>query len=289
MTRVAVWVAGARPRTLPAAVSPVLVGSGVAIAVDSFRPVPALLCLLISLALQVGVNYANDYSDGLRGTDTVRVGPARLVGQGLANPADVRTAAVIALGSACGFGALLIALSGQWWLAPVGASAVAAAWLYTGGPRPYGYAGLGELMVLVYFGLVAVIGTTVVQTGRWEPLALLAALPIGLLASAILMANNIRDIPTDIDSGKRTVAVRLGSRGARILYIITVAAAFALIVPIATVRPWALLALVSLPLAVPALQAIAAGPSTQLAGVSATGRLHLAFGILLALGCALGD
>jgi len=289
MTGVAIWVAGARPRTLPAAVSPVLVGTGVAIAADSFRPLPALLCLLISLALQVGVNYANDYSDGVRGTDTVRVGPARLVGQGLATPAAVRAAAVIALGGAGVLGVVLLALTGQWWLLPVGVSAVIAAWLYTGGPRPYGYTGLGEVMVLLYFGLVAVIGTTVVQTGRWEPLAMLAALPIGLLASAILMANNIRDIPTDTDSGKRTLAVRLGPRRARILFIATLGSAFTLVVPIALVRPWAMLAVLSLPLAVPAVRAITADQPARLArALPAMGRLHLGFGILLALGCALG-
>jgi len=282
----AVWLAGARPRTLPAAIVPVLVGSGVVAGFGAFAPGPALLCLALSIALQVGVNYANDYSDGIRGTDAERTGPARLVGQHLATPRAVRTAAVLALAVAALLGVVLVLLTRQWWLLPVGASALPAAWLYTGGPRPYGYAGLGEVMVLLYFGLVAVIGTAVAQSGRWEPVAALAALPVGLLASAILMANNIRDRAGDAAAGKRTLAVRLGQQRSATIFIATIGLAFLLLAPLAASRPWSLLALASLPAALPAVRAIRAGGLPS--GLPATARLHLLFGILLAAGLAAG-
>jgi len=232
------------------------------------------------------VNYANDYSDGIRGTDAERTGPARLVGQHLATPRAVRTAAVLALAVAALLGVVLVLLTRQWWLLPVGASALPAAWLYTGGPRPYGYAGLGEVMVLLYFGLVAVIGTAVAQSGRWEPVAALAALPVGLLASAILMANNIRDRAGDAAAGKRTLAVRLGQQRSATVFIATIGLAFLLLAPLAASRPWSLLALASLPAALPAVRAIRAGGLPS--GLPATARLHLLFGILLAAGLAAG-
>ena len=196
------WFAGARPRTLPAAVSPVLAGTGVAAyagAWEDWQSVwwKALLALVVSLALQVAVNYANDYSDGIRGTDDDRVGPMRLVGSGAATPGAVKRAAFLAFGVA-GVAGLVLAATTAWWLVALGLLCIAAAWYYTGGSTPYGYLGLGEVMVFVFFGLVAVIGTTYVQTETWEWAALYAAVGIGALACAILVANNLRDIPTDV-------------------------------------------------------------------------------------------
>jgi len=217
MASVGQWVAGARPRTLPAALSPVLVGSGAAAAADGFVPGKALLALLLALGLQVGVNFANDYSDGVRGTDTDRVGPSRLVGSGVAAPAAVRRAAVASLGVAAIAGFALAATS-SWVLLGIGAAALVAAWTYTGGPHPYGYRGWGEVAVFVFFGLVAVLGTTYAQLGRVTPASILAAVGVGALACAILVANNLRDIPTDAAVGKRTLAVLLGDRRTRGLY-----------------------------------------------------------------------
>ena len=263
MTTPAQWLAGARPRTLPAAVAPVLAGTGVA-AYDA-SPVwwKALLALVVSLALQVGVNYANDYSDGIRGTDDERVGPLRLVGSGLASPRSVKLAAFASFGVAAVAG-LVLAASTAWWLVAVGLLAILAAWFYTGGSTPYGYRGLGELMVFVFFGLVAVMGTTYVQTGTFAaPSALpsmYAAIGVGALACAILVANNLRDIPTDREAGKRTLAVVLGEERTRHLFtFLLAAAAVALVgVALATSR-WALLGSVSAVAAVPALRAVSAG------------------------------
>ena len=208
------WLAGARPRTLPAAVAPVLAGTGVAAYVDGAVWWKALLALVVSLALQVGVNYANDYSDGIRGTDADRVGPMRLVGSGTASPGAVKAAAFAAFGVAAVAG-LVLAATTAWWLVAVGLVCVLAAWFYTGGSRPYGYLGLGEVMVFVFFGLVAVVGTTYVQTETFEWAALYAAVGVGALACAILVANNLRDIPTDVEAGKRTLAVKLGAERTR--------------------------------------------------------------------------
>ena len=210
MATPAQWLAGARPRTLPAAISPVLAGTGVAAYVDDAVWWKALLALVVSLALQVAVNYANDYSDGIRGTDADRVGPMRLVGSGVASPGSVKRAAFLAFGVA-GVAGLVLAASTAWWLVAVGLVSVLAAWFYTGGSRPYGYLGLGEVMVFVFFGLVAVVGTTYVQTETFELPALYAAVGVGALACAILVVNNLRDIPTDTLAGKRTLAVVLGA------------------------------------------------------------------------------
>lgn len=212
------WIAGTRPKTLPAAVAPVLVGTAIAEFEGSFRPVIALLALVVSLALQVGVNYANDYSDGIRGTDENRVGPVRLVGQKLATPDEVRRAAFIAFGVSALAGLGMVLLSQFWLLIPIGLSAIAAAWFYTGGSKPYGYAGYGEAFVFVFFGLVAVAGTSASQTGQITLLSLLGGVACGALSTAILVANNLRDIPTDALSGKRTLAVRLGDAKTRELY-----------------------------------------------------------------------
>ncbi len=227
MATAAEWVQGARPRTLPAAVAPVLAGTGVAAYVDGAVAWKALLALVVSLALQVGVNYANDYSDGIRGTDDVRVGPLRLVGSGLAAPAAVKRAAFLSFGVA-GAAGLVLAATTAWWLLAVGIVSVVAAWFYTGGSSPYGYLGLGEVMVFVFFGLVAVVGTSYVQSQEWTPAAWWAGAGIGALACAILVVNNLRDIPTDTVAGKRTLAVRLGDATTRRLYLALVLLAAAL-------------------------------------------------------------
>jgi 1,4-dihydroxy-2-naphthoate octaprenyltransferase len=253
------WLAGARPRTLPAAVSPVLAGTGVAAYADASVWWKALLALVVSLALQVAVNYANDYSDGIRGTDDDRVGPMRLVGSGAATPAAVKRAAFAAFGVA-GAAGLVLAATTAWWLVAVGLVSVLAAWFYTGGSKPYGYLGLGEVMVFVFFGLVAVVGTTYVQTQSWEWPALYAAVGIGALACAILVVNNLRDIPTDTVVGKRTLAVVLGDRRTRVLYLALVVLAAAAVVAVAAVTTWwALAGLAFVVVTVPALRTVLGG------------------------------
>ena len=283
------WVAGARPRTLPAAISPVLAGTGAALYADGFVWWKALLALVVALALQVGVNYANDYSDGIRGTDADRVGPMRLVGSGTATPAAVKRAAFLAFGLAAVAG-LVLAASTAWWLVVVGALCMVAAWFYTGGPKPYGYLGLGEVMVFVFFGLVAVTGTAYVQTEDWQSAALLAAVGIGAIACAILVANNLRDIPTDRGSGKITLAVRLGDHRTRLLYVgLMVVALVALVGVALTSSAWALLALVY---AVPAARASAvvrsgAGGPALIPVLQQTGVAELLYGLGLLVGLAI--
>ena len=277
------WWAGARPRTLPAAVSPVLAGTAVAAHVDGLVVWKALLALVVSLALQVGVNYANDYSDGVRGTDDDRVGPMRLVGSGAAPASAVKQAAFAAFGVAAVAG-LVLAATTAWWLVAVGAVCVLAAWFYTGGEKPYGYLGLGEVMVFVFFGLVAVVGTTYVQTTTWEPAAVTAAIGIGALACAILVANNLRDIPTDTTSGKRTLAVRLGDPATRRLYVALVAAAAVAVVATAALTTWwALLGLGFLAPALTGLRTVlggATGPAL-VPVLQSTGLAELAWSVLV--------
>ncbi len=250
------WLEGARPRTLPAAVSPVLAGSGLAVYAHGFVWWKALLALVVALALQVGVNYANDYSDGVRGTDANRVGPLRLIGSGVAAPAQVKTAAGIAFLVACLAG-LVLAATTTWWLVAIGALAVGAAWFYTGGPRPYGYAGLGEASVFVFFGLVAVVGTTYVQTQALVDGVGWLGVGIGALACAILVANNLRDIGTDEVAGKRTLAVTLGDQRTRWLFAALHLTAYGCLVPLAvSVAWWALLGFLALPLSVRAVHQV---------------------------------
>jgi 1,4-dihydroxy-2-naphthoate octaprenyltransferase len=285
------WVLGARPRTLPASVVPVVVGSAVAGAGGGFIWWRALLAASVAVALQVGTNYANDYSDGIRGTDEVRVGPVRLVAGGLASARAVKLAALVAFGVA-GVAGLVLAATVSWWLLAVGAACIAAGWLYTGGPRPYGYAGLGEVFVFVFFGLVATVGTSYVQLDRLDGLEVIAAVPVGLLAVAMLVVNNLRDIPGDAATGKRTLAVRVGAPATRVMYCACLLVPLALAVAVAFVsggRPWALLALAAVPLAVPPARAVIAGATGRslIAVLGRTGRFQLAFGALLALGIAL--
>jgi 1,4-dihydroxy-2-naphthoate polyprenyltransferase len=282
------WVTGARPRTLPAAVVPVVVGSGVAFGYGRFSLWRAALALLVALALQVGVNYANDYSDGVRGTDEVRVGPVRLVGSGLAKPKHVLAAALGCFAIACVAGLVLAAVT-SWWLLLLGSAAVAAAWFYTGGSRPYGYRALGELSVFVFFGLAAVAGTAYVQmqTLTWLPFAASAA--IGLLACALLVINNLRDIPTDSETGKRTLAVVLGDQRTRILYIGCILVPFCVALVLAPARPLSLLALAALPLAFAPVREVREGATGRslIVALGQTGRLELAYGALLTLGLAI--
>ncbi len=287
MTATRDWVQGARPRTLPAAVVPVAVGSGVAAGYGDFIAWRAALALVVALALQVGVNYANDYSDGIRGTDEQRVGPVRLVGSKLASPRQVAGAA---LGSflVAGLAGLVLAAVVSWWLVLLGAAAIGAAWFYTGGSRPYGYRALGEVSVFAFFGVVAVAGTAFVQMDRLSWLAAAAAVPVGLLACALLVINNLRDIPTDESTGKRTLAVVLGDRRTRVLYSACLLVPFAVAVAMAPVAPLALLALAALPLAIgPVRQVLGSASGRSLIDVlGQTGRLQLAFGLLLTVGLA---
>ncbi len=311
------WVLGARPRTLPAAIVPVLVGTAAAHSLNrrsfgwvGYAPLAplrtglagsstadvwlrALGALVVALAIQVGTNYANDYSDGIRGTDDVRVGPLRLTASGLASPGAVKRAALACFGVA-GIVGLALAWATSWWILVVGAACLAAGWFYTGGPRPYGYAGLGELFVFVFFGLVATVGTYYVQTLRLdEPVVWFAAVLVGLLATALLLANNLRDIQTDAQTGKRTVAVRLGRRDAGWFYIGCV------VLPFAAVLVWALssvsqltvtdqtvvalLPLLALPLVVTPVKIVNSDATGRalLPVLAATGRLQLVFGVLL--------
>src|SRR6478735_4413465 len=292
------WIAGARPRTLPAAVVPVLVGTAAAAGMDGdtnalkglivWRFVAALV---VSLALQIGVNYANDYSDGIRGTDDERVGPMRLVASGVKRPGAVKRAAFLSFGVAAVAG-LALAATTSWWLIVVGLASIAAAWFYTGGPRPYGYAGFGELFVFVFFGVVATVGSAFVQIVRVTPLALGASVPVGLLAVALLVVNNLRDIPGDTVSGKRTLAVRLGDKRTRILYTVLMYLPF-VIVPVVAGLSGRPLAAASLFVVVfvnkPVLTVLQGAKGPALIPVlGATGRVQLLFGIVFAAGLFVG-
>jgi 1,4-dihydroxy-2-naphthoate polyprenyltransferase len=281
------WVAGARPRTLPASVVPVLVGTASAQAelrgdVNARRVAAALV---VSLALLIGTNYANDYSDGVRGTDDARVGPVRLVASGLAAPAAVRRAAFAAFGVAALAGLVLTVAVGPQLLV-VGGLSIAAGWFYTGGPRPYGYAGFGELFVFVFFGLVATAGSAYVQTSHLHGLDFLASVPVGLFAVALLVVNNLRDIPGDGVAGKRTLAVRLGDARTRVLYVGCLGIAFVGVAVVSVDRPGALVALLAVPLAVPPIRRVRSGARGRdlIAVLGGTGRLQLVAGTLLAIG-----
>lgn len=247
MATAAQWFEGARPRTLPMAVAPVIIGSAAAFDLGSFRWLNALLAALVAILLQVGVNYANDYSDGVRGTDDNRVGPLRLTGSGAARAKSVKYAAFLCFGLAMAAGLALVVLSQAWFLLLVGVGCIAAAWGYTGGRNPYGYMGLGDVFVFVFFGLVATLGTTYTQAGQVNAAAWIGAVSTGLIATALLMANNVRDIPTDRESGKRTLAVRLGDDAARISYVMMLALALLLPLLLVADYPWVLLVLLLLP------------------------------------------
>ena len=252
------WVEGARPRTLPNAIAPVIAGTGAAAWLHAAVWWKALLALVVAVAMIIGVNYANDYSDGIRGTDDVRAGPLRLVGSRLATPRSVLTAAVISLGAAAVAGLALAVFSAPWLIA-VGAVCIAGAWLYTGGSKPYGYLGLGEVAVFVFFGLVAVLGTQYTQALRVDWVGAALAVAMGSLSSAVLVANNLRDIPTDAESGKITLAVRLGDARTRLLYQALVALAFALTLVLMLATPWCAVGFVAAPLALRAVRPVRRG------------------------------
>jgi 1,4-dihydroxy-2-naphthoate octaprenyltransferase len=283
------WVIGARPRTLAAAAVPVAVGTAVGrLTGPGVLWWRAACALVVALSIQVGTNYANDYSDGVRGSDVDRVGPLRLTTSKLARPAEVRAAALIAFGVAGAAGLALAATVG-WWLLAVGAACFAAGWLYTGGPKPYGYLGMGEVFVLGFFGFVATAGSSFVQHGRWSALALAASVPVGLMSVALLESNNLRDVEGDAAAHKRTLAVRLGPDRARWLYVGSVAAALASVGLVAWWRPVACVALAAAPLAWRPCAAVLRGArGRSLSPVLAdTGRLQLALGLLLVVGIAL--
>ena len=289
MATAAQWIQGARLRTLPAAIAPVLIGTAAAYEMDSFLLPNAILAALVALLLQVGVNFANDYSDGIRGTDDDRVGPLRLVGSGAAKPEHVKWAAFGAFALAMVFGLVLVVLTQAWWLILVGLGCVMAAWGYTGGKNPYGYMGLGDLFVFVFFGLVATLGTTYTQAGHISLSAVIGAIGTGLIATALLMANNVRDIPTDMQAGKKTLAVRLGDKHARESYVLMLAVAILLVVILAPGRPWILIVLLLIPACLmPAWLMINGRKRKSLIPVlKQTGLINLGYSVLFALGLIL--
>jgi 1,4-dihydroxy-2-naphthoate octaprenyltransferase len=288
------WFAGARPRTLPAAVVPVAVGAGVAAGTgESFGDGVVwwrvVVALVVSLLLQIGVNYANDYSDGVRGTDDARVGPMRLVATGTASPGAVKRAALTAFALAAIAG-LALAVATSWWLIVVGVAAILAAWGYTGGPKPYGYLGLGELFVFVFFGLVATVGTTYVAIESVPGVTWVAATAVGLIACALLVVNNLRDIPSDTIAGKQTMAVRLGDARTRWFYVVLVAGTFVCVaISAAFDRPWSLLGLLGIPASIGPVRRVlddtTRGPALVPVLV-ATGQVQLVFGLTFAFGLA---
>ena len=275
------WIVGARVRTLPAALVPVGLGSGVAVGEGgaSWWAVP--LAAMVALALQIGVNYANDYSDGVRGVDDDRVGPVRLVGSGLASARSVRSAAFLAFFVAAVAG-LVLTLATTWWLVVVGLASILAGWFYTGGPRPYGYAGFGEIFVFVFFGLVATVGTTFVVLEHIPAETWWLGVATGSMSCALLVTNNVRDIPSDRESGKRTLAVRLGDSRARGLFVALVVIGFGAIVVAGFSRPEVLVGLLAVPFAVTPIRTIGSGAVGRdlVAVLEATGRLQLVFGCL---------
>lgn len=284
MATVGQWIAGARLRTLPMAIAPVIIGTAAAFDMGALHWDRAILAALVALLLQVGVNYANDYSDGIRGTDEVRVGPLRLVGSGVAKPQHVKMAAFGALGLAMLAGLALVIMSQAWWLLLVGAGAVLAAWGYTGGKNPYGYMGLGDIFVFVFFGPVATLGTTFTQAGAVSTAAVLGSISTGLIAVALLMANNVRDIPTDTEVGKRTLAVRLGDRNARLSYVAMLALSVVLMLLLAPAKPWILLVLLLIPfMLMPSWLMLKGKKRKSLIPVlQQTGLINLGFSVLFA-------
>ncbi|SLI14668.1 Probable 1,4-dihydroxy-2-naphthoate octaprenyltransferase MenA [Mycobacteroides abscessus subsp. bolletii] len=287
MASIAQWIEGSRPRTWPNAVAPVIAGTGAAAAAGSAVWWKALLALTVSVCMIIGVNFANDYSDGIRGTDDDRVGPLRLVGSRLASPASVKAVALgfLALGAAAG---LALAITTAWWLVAVGAVCVAGAWFYTGGSKPYGYSGFGEIAVFVFFGLVAVLGTEYAQTSTVSPDGVALAVAIGSFSSAVLVANNLRDIPTDRESGKITLAVRLGDARTRILFPALLAVPVLVSIGLGIGHPWRLLGLVMLPLIARAAHPVvtrASGPAL-IPTLRDTGLAMLGWAILTAAALA---
>ena len=283
MAIAAQWIEGARLRTLPLAVAPIIAGSAAAYEIGEYKPLYAFLAFLVAFFLQVGVNYANDYSDGIKGTDEDRVGPLRLVG-------SVKYAAFACFGAAMLAGLVLVALANQWWFLAIGASSVFAAWGYTGGKHPYGYMGLGDVFVFVYFGLVATLGTLYTQAHTLTLLGWVGAIGIGLISCALLMANNVRDIPTDIEAGKLTLAVRLGERWSRVAYIAEMALALLLTVLLLDQNPWFMLVFVLVGPTVHSCMTVWMRGGRELIPVlKQAGIVALVYSVLLALAVWLGS
>jgi 1,4-dihydroxy-2-naphthoate octaprenyltransferase len=271
------------------ALAPVIVGSAAAFGLGAFRPLHAVLAAVVAVLLQVGVNYANDYSDGIRGTDDDRVGPLRLTGSGAARARDVKYAAFACFGLAMAAGALLVLLSQAWFLLLVGIGCIAAAWGYTGGKNPYGYLGLGDIFVFVFFGLVATLGTTYTQAGQLSAPAWIGAISTGLISMALLMANNVRDIPTDREAGKLTLAVRLGDTPARISYVMMLAAAVLLPLFLIDGYPWVLLVLLLIPAGLMPSWLMLKGKKRRslIPVLKQTSLINLGFSLLFGLGIVL--
>ncbi|MEV6718237.1 1,4-dihydroxy-2-naphthoate polyprenyltransferase [Lentzea sp. NPDC051208] len=289
MASVVQWIQGTRPRTLPNSIAPVVVGAAAAHHIDEFNVLYTVLALIVSVAFQVGVNFANDYSDGIRGTDDNRVGPFRLTGSGAAEASKVRLAAFISLGVGALAGVVLVVLSGYWWLLAFGAVCIAGAWFYTGGKRPYGYAGLGEIAVFLFFGPAAVLGTLYVQTGEITGIGIGASIAMGSISAAVLVANNLRDIPTDAVSGKRTLAVVLGDKDTRRLYLALVAVPFLIALGMVVRVPYALLGFLAAPVLLPAVRRVAAGRGGRdlIPVLQFTGIAMLAWAVLVSAGLVL--
>ncbi len=286
MASISNWVTGARVRTLPLAAAPVILGSATADLSDNFNPILALGALLVALFLQIGVNYANDYSDGIRGTDDNRVGPLRLTASGLVRPRSVKIAAFVTFSIAGAIGLAMVVATEQWWLIAVGALAILAAWFYTGGKTPYGYAGLGEVSVFVFFGLVATVGTNYLMTLTIDPLAVILGSASGFYASAVLLVNNIRDRATDQESGKRTIAVMLGDKRARALFLVLIYVPLALNVLLVLLYPATIIGLLNLLLLVPISGIALSGktPKELITALKLTSFAGFFFGLLVGLG-----
>ncbi|MEY4994821.1 MAG: hypothetical protein RLZ65_670 [Actinomycetota bacterium] len=283
------WVSGARLRTLPLAVAPVALGAATADATQNFDLWLTLGALAVALFLQIAVNYANDYSDGVRGTDDFRVGPKRLTGSGAARAKDVKLVAFSFFGLAAVTGLALIIATAQYWLLALGAVAILAAWYYTGGKHPYGYAGLGEVVVFVFFGLVATVGTNYLQTLTVDPLAVVLGAAAGCYASAVLLINNIRDIETDTKAGKKTLAVRLEDRRSRVLFLVLIYIPLAINILLILIYPATLLGLLNILLLVPisGIALNAKTPKELITGLKLTSYAGLGFGLLVGAGIAL--
>ncbi len=285
------WILGARPKTLPAAIVPVLVGSAVALGYNKFSLIKSLAALIVSLSFQIAVNYANDYSDGIKGTDAFRIGPPRLVGGGFASPKSVKLAAQISIAIACVVG-FFLSLAVNPALIVIGVLSIGAAWFYTGGSKPYGYFGMGEIFVFIFFGLIAVVGSTYVQipnssSALW--ISFLASIPVGFLSSALLVTNNFRDLESDRKTQKLTLAVRLGATGTKILYIALIVGSFLFALILGFIKPWVLLSFIALPIVRAPISKIVKSqdPNLLIKALGETARLQIVFGVLLSIGLAI--
>ena len=288
MAKISTWITGARVRTLPLAIAPVFLGSATAFSLDAFNLPLALLALAVALLLQIGVNYANDYSDGVRGTDKDRVGPMRITASGLARPEAVKRAAFVTFGLAMLAGLAIVVITSQWWLVAVGALAVLAAWYYTGGNRPYGYNGMGELSVFLFFGLIATVGTSFIQTLVFDPLAILLGAALGLYAAAVLLVNNIRDIETDRQAGKMTLSVRIGAKASKTLFMLLIWLPVLLNLLLVLIYPATMLGMLNLLLVLPITLIIleSKNPGELITALKLTSLAGLGFAVLVGTGIA---